>query len=81
MFISIGRKGHKRNLFICVLILGSMGSLGPDIFVASFRSAFAETKPDLNLIEEARKTIQGNYVDRPAVDPRALTYGAISGVP
>jgi C-terminal peptidase (prc) len=36
--------------------------------------------PDMNLIQEAWADIQQYYVDRPAIQPQQLTYGAISGM-
>jgi len=35
---------------------------------------------DFGLMAEAWNTIQAHYVDRPAVKPTAMTYGAISGM-
>ncbi len=44
------------------------------------KKVFAETGPDLGLIEDAWKVINKHYVDRKAEDPHALTYGAIGGM-
>ena len=52
----------------------SIGVPGPE------KDLFAETGPDFDLIAEAWKKIDRLYVDRSAVDSRALTYGAISGM-
>jgi len=78
VFTSICRERQNHIVLICGLVLGLLVSPGPEAL--GFRFAFAQTTPDLNLIGEAWKTIQGNYVDRPAVDPHTLTYGAISGM-
>ncbi len=40
----------------------------------------SNAKADFGLIAEAWNTIQTSYVDRAAVKPRPLTYGAISGM-
>jgi carboxyl-terminal processing protease len=40
----------------------------------------AEAESDFRLMAEAWNTIQQNYVDRPAVKPRSMSYGAISGM-
>lgn len=40
----------------------------------------AEATSDFGLMAEAWNTIQAHYVDRPAVKPTAMTYGAISGM-
>jgi carboxyl-terminal processing protease len=40
----------------------------------------AETGPDYGLLREAWEKIERHYVDRSAVDPKALTYGAVSGM-
>jgi carboxyl-terminal processing protease len=40
----------------------------------------AEAAPDFRLMAEAWNTIQSVYVDRKAVKPKLLTYGAISGM-
>lgn len=39
-----------------------------------------ETAPDFDLMREAWTVIRRNYVDRSALDPQDLTYGAISGM-
>jgi len=36
--------------------------------------------PDFRLIAQAWNVIEHNYVDRPAINSKALTYGAISGM-
>jgi carboxyl-terminal processing protease len=40
----------------------------------------ADVKPDFHLISEAWNTIDRVYVDRAAVKPKQMTYGAISGM-
>jgi carboxyl-terminal processing protease len=40
----------------------------------------AVSGPDLELIKQAWDTLQQHYVDRPALDSKQLTYGAISGM-
>jgi carboxyl-terminal processing protease len=41
---------------------------------------FGQSGPDVNLLEEAWKTVEKVYVDRSAFKSRDLTYGAISGM-
>ena len=40
----------------------------------------AGAQPDFRILREAWKTIEQNYVDRPAIQPKKLEYGAVSGM-
>ena len=72
------------SLVFCALFIGIVASFGltftPIRILSLGKDLFAETGPDFNLIEEAWKKVDRLYVDRSAIDPRALTYGAISGM-
>ena len=54
----------------CGLMLGWLVALG---------CASTRKEPDLQLMTQAWNTIQKRYVDRGALQPQELTYGAISG--
>jgi carboxyl-terminal processing protease len=75
-----------RSVVISLLLaslLGAAGSLiiGCKLLDASPPSTLsAGAKPDFHLMAEAWDTIQRSYVDPKAVDPRLMTYGAISGM-
>lgn len=53
------------------LALGWLGAMG---------CSSPKPKPDFQLMQQAWNTIQHQYVDRSAVQPKELTYGAISGM-
>jgi carboxyl-terminal processing protease len=66
------------------LILGLVAGL---ILGSQILSAFtpsgklpADAAPNFRLMVEAWNTIQDRYVDRKALDPQLMTYGAISGM-
>ena len=40
----------------------------------------AKTEPDFELMAQAWETIRAEYVDRDAVKPQKMTYGAIAGM-
>jgi carboxyl-terminal processing protease len=81
------RKKRKRRFFF-PLVLGIAGGLivafflGQQVQCTYFPSDKVppKAKADFGLIAEAWNTIQSRYVDRAAVKPRPLTYGAISGL-
>ncbi len=58
--------------FLCGLSFGWLGGLG---CVSS-----AKSEPDFRLMAQAWNTIQRHYVDPAGVEPKELTYGAISGM-
>lgn len=75
------------TLLFAMLILFTAGfALGFVVNDAVRAAAFptegssTESAPDFDLMGEAWEVIQRNYVDRSALDPRDLTYGAISGM-
>ncbi len=55
----------------CGLALGWFGAVG---------CSSPKKEPDFHLLGEAWNTIQEQYVDRSALQPEELTYGAISGM-
>jgi len=59
------------------MVLVSSIALG---WLASLGCASQKPEPDLALINQAWNTIQRQYVDRSAVQPKDLTYGAIGGM-
>lgn len=67
------------GLIVLTLGLGMTGGVILDRQVLTV-SAAASTGPDLQLIKDAWQMIQKEYVDRTALQPQALTYGAISGM-
>ncbi len=66
-------------LLMLVLVLGLIGGVAFDRVTAQgFGSLNAAA--DFRLISEAWNVIQNAYVDRKAVQPQAMTYGAIEGM-
>lgn len=57
--------------FLCGITLGWFGSMG---------CATSRREPDFQLMGQAWDTIQEEYVNRKALEPKELTYGAISGM-
>jgi len=57
--------------FLCGIALGWFGSMG---------CATSHHEPDFDLMGQAWNTIQEEYVNRKALEPKDLTYGAISGM-
>ncbi len=75
----------RRLLFIGIVVLalglGLTGGIVLDRQVLNVAtSAPSPTGPDVQLIQDAWRTIQQQYVDRTAVQTQTLTYGAISGM-
>lgn len=72
------------GLLLVVLVLGAVGGIVLDRQVlATFvppDAISADAASGFRLMAEAWNTIQKVYVDRTAVQPRDLTYGAISGM-
>jgi carboxyl-terminal processing protease len=64
---------------LLILILGLLGGMLLDRKVATGFAAEAE-RPNFQLLSEASNLISRFYVDRTAVQPTALTYGAVSGM-
>lgn len=56
---------------LCGIGFGWLGAMG---------CASSHTEPDLQLLAQAWDTIHQQYVDRTALQPKELTYGAISGM-
>jgi carboxyl-terminal processing protease len=81
MELPLYRNEPRRLSFPIVLTL-ALGLFGGMMLGQLFPS-FVEpltTSADLRLISEAWRTIQSVYVDRSAAKPRAMAYGAISGM-
>jgi carboxyl-terminal processing protease len=64
---------------LLILILGLLGGMLLDRGVTTGFAAQAE-RPNFQLLSEASNLISRFYVDRTALQPPALTYGAISGM-
>ncbi len=71
----------RRWLFIGVIVLAlGFGLTGGIVLDRQILSAPSSAGPNLQLIQEAWRTIQQQYVDRSALQSQSLTYGAISGM-
>jgi carboxyl-terminal processing protease len=66
---------RKTRVFALALLGGTL--LG---WIAAVGCASTQKPDDLKLVSQAYDRIQRNYVDRSAVQPKDLTYGAISGM-
>ncbi|HZQ10892.1 MAG TPA: S41 family peptidase [Anaerolineae bacterium] len=69
-------------LFITIFVFGLTGGVMLDRFVtvAHAQSVSADSPLNTELILQAWRLIDANYVDRTAVDKDRLTYGAITGM-
>jgi carboxyl-terminal processing protease len=69
-------------LLLAALGLGAAGAMLPGCRHLGLPSSTipAPARPDFELMAEAWNTIQRVYVDRRAVTPKHMTYGAISGM-
>jgi carboxyl-terminal processing protease len=72
------------GIFLALAVV--LGSTGTSWTHLSLSALFARNEPpadvkdDFQLMVEAWNTIQRHYVDRAALQPKKLTYGAISGM-
>jgi len=67
----------------CLLCIGAVVFAVFLVFSPSLsirKGCAAGTGPEYGLLREAWEKIERHYVDRSAVDPKALTYGAVSGM-
>jgi carboxyl-terminal processing protease len=70
-------------VLVLTLALGIAGGIGLDRLTMPVRALPASAQavsPDLRLLAEAWDVVQKNYVDRAALQPQVLAYGAISGM-
>jgi carboxyl-terminal processing protease len=81
-------------LALLILIVGAIAGVGLDdlvlrpgtgvdgagLFPATTTSTAGSARIDLHLLDEAQALINQHYVDRSAIQPQRLTYGAISGM-
>jgi len=79
-------KNQRYSLIQCVTFL-ALGLVGCAILGCHLLAAFTpsdtippDAAPSFQLIAEAWNTVQRFYVDRTAVKPQLMTYGAISGM-
>ncbi len=80
-------RSHHWGVIGLVLLALSLGVTGGLVIGCKLLDASpppgtlsAGAEPDFHLMAEAWNTIQRSYVDRKAVNPRLMTYGAISGM-
>jgi carboxyl-terminal processing protease len=78
-------KCYRRWTLVSILLLSGFLGFGIPVGCHFFTSRpsdsiSADAKPDFQLIAEAWNTIERIYVDRAAVKPKQMTYGAISGM-
>ena len=68
-------------VILVALLLGMGGGMVLDrqVMVAA-AGPIGQEGPNFHLVSEAWNIIQTHYVDRPALDAKQLTYGAISGM-
>ncbi len=77
---------HKYGRWIPYLALLAFGLIGGVLLGCGLLTAFApdtipaSAKSNFDLMAEAWNTIQRVYVDRSAIKPQLMTYGAISGM-
>ncbi len=75
------RLNHRWVLFFVILLLGSIASPACHPLISRpSKTIPAKAGADFQLMAEAWNEIERVYVDRAAVNPRTLTYGAISGM-
>lgn len=66
---------------LSVFVFGLTGGVILDRYVNVAQAATStDSKPDTDLLLQAWKIIDANYVDRDAVEQQRLTYGAITGM-
>ena len=80
-------RSHHWGVIGLVLLALSLGVTGGVVIGCKLLDASpppstlsAVAEPDFHLMAEAWDTIQRSYVDPKAVNPRLMTYGAISGM-
>lgn len=69
-------------LVVCIFAFGLAGGVMLDryVTVAAAAPASADSHPNTDLLLQAWRIIDRNYVDRSALDQNRLTYGAITGM-
>jgi len=78
---SPGREPSPRPTVGWRLVIALLGGIALGWFGAmGCASSPKQDQPDFSLMTQAWNTIQHQYVDRQAVQPNELTYGAISGM-
>ena len=85
LFVAIFLFGGVSGIAVDRIMIALSGGLQPNTpTLASQTTVSTDTTGtgsiNLELIDQAWKYIQDNYVDRPAVKPQELTYAAISGM-
>jgi carboxyl-terminal processing protease len=79
---SLNDKNEPRRLSLLIFLTLVLGLFGGIAVERSFSDVFASLIPSANfqLISEAWEIISRVYVDRSAIQPQKMTYGAISGM-
>lgn len=68
-------------LVLSIFVFGLAGGVLLDRYVTTaYASPNGDTRPNTDLLLQAWRIIDRNYVDRDAVEQQRLTYGAISGM-
>jgi carboxyl-terminal processing protease len=78
----MGHRFYRRWTLVLILLLSGFAiPAGCHLFTPRPSDSIStDAKPDFHLIAEAWNTIERVYVDRAAVKPKQMTYGAISGM-
>jgi carboxyl-terminal processing protease len=72
---------HQRTLVLILILVGLGVPVGCHVMNSTPPETISgDSKPGFHLIPEAWNTIERVYVDRTAVKPKQMTYGAISGM-
>jgi carboxyl-terminal processing protease len=75
-----GNQPHKLRLLLTLtLALGMIGGIALDQLLPNVIGSL-NASADLQLVTEAWKIVRSVYVDRSALNPRIMAYGAISGM-
>lgn len=77
------QRHHQWVQCLTFIIIGCMGSVLLSCHMAAFTPPDTippNAAPDFRLMAEAWNTVERVYVDRKAVNPQLMTYGAISGM-
>lgn len=75
--VGVAPKSSRRRPLVVLSAMACGIGLG---WLAAMGCASAHKYDDMQLVNQAWTTIQNNYVDRAGVQPKELTYGAISGM-
>ncbi len=77
------QRRSRRKFYVFFMIIGVLGSFLLTCHMTDFKTSDAipaNAVPDFRLLTEAWNVIERVYVDRAAIKPQAMVYGAISGL-